>query len=321
MDTTRMMRGDSILAGLPVEQREQVEDWLMVERLPLREVQRKLKEEFGVAVCHDTVARYERRLRQLSVVEDLKESMVSAQGLPGDFSKDGELLQQASLLLMRQRAFELLSAGDCDVPTLERIGRLLVRLAELEIRAQRLKVAEFKATEQAMAKAWAKAEELRPIWNAEHLEKDAKLREALLKVTGKLDSVNQRLYEKDQAEKEARRCAFCQQVRPKDWEERMVHEAKMKLFQAMMGGGAMKKEECRVKNEGKENPKAQKAMIENQTLETKSTPQTSVSGANPKQEKLRGDPQVFRRHRKLREEEQAVARGAAERAQVREPIH
>ncbi len=231
------------MAGLPVEQREQVEDWLMADRLPLREVQRKLKEEFGVMVCHDTVARYERRLRQLSVVEDLKETMVSAQGLPGDFSKDSELLQAAALLLMRQQAYELLCRCDGDVRVLEQVGRLLVRAGEMEASVLRARTAEFKAQEHAMAKAWAEAEELRPIWNNEAADKDEKLREALLKVMGKLDPASQTWYERDQASKEARRCPHCEQVRPKDWMERKIHEAKMRAIYAVMGGRPMQKEE------------------------------------------------------------------------------
>ncbi len=118
----RKMRADSVLAALPSEQRERLERWLMEEQLGLRVVQERLKAEFGVTVSHDTVARYGKWLREEQTMRDFQESVASAKELPGDWAQDAETLQQASLLLMRQRAFELLSAGDCEVQTLERIG-------------------------------------------------------------------------------------------------------------------------------------------------------------------------------------------------------
>lgn len=135
----RKPRSDSVLDGLPPERREQLVRWLVDENLKYPEAVARVWEKFGVKTSVNALQRFYAtkcfalRADQAREFADL---VVDQAG------KDPEKFDQATMALIRQKAFERVYARDGSPADLALVAGILGDSAKLELKRQELALRE-----------------------------------------------------------------------------------------------------------------------------------------------------------------------------------
>ena len=149
---SRKPRSDSKLASLNPQQKAQLRTWLVDENLPYDKVQELLREDFNVRVSIGALSRFyatdcfalrssEAREFAEKCVEELKSS--------------GEKFDQATLALVRQKAFERAYARNGNLEELAILAKILGDSAKLDLKRRDQQLAErrIKLLEEKAARA------------------------------------------------------------------------------------------------------------------------------------------------------------------------
>lgn len=180
----RKPRSDSVLDGLPPERREQLVRWLVDENLKYPEAVQRVWEKFGVKTSVNALQRfYARKCFALRAdqAREFADLVVEQAG------QDPEKFDQATMALIRQKAFERVYARDGSPADLALVAGILGDSAKLELKRQelalsfeRLKLQQLDAAKAALAHV----KELREIASDSTTSDAEKLERARLRLFG-----------------------------------------------------------------------------------------------------------------------------------------
>jgi hypothetical protein len=135
----RKPRSDSVLDSLPPERREQLVRWLVEENLKYPEAVTRVWEKFGVKTSVSALQKfYARRCFALRAdqAKDFADLVVAeAKSNPAQFD-------EATLALVKQKAFERVYARDGNLNELAILAGILGDSAKLELKRQELQLAD-----------------------------------------------------------------------------------------------------------------------------------------------------------------------------------
>lgn len=139
----RKPRSDSVLDSLPPERREQLVRWLVDENLKYPEAVTRVWEKFGVKTSVSALQQfYARRCFTLRAdqAKDFAELVVT------EAQKDPAKFDEATLALVKQRAFERVYARDGNLNELAVLAGILGDSAKLELKRRELELSERRVT-------------------------------------------------------------------------------------------------------------------------------------------------------------------------------
>ena len=139
----RKPRSDSVLDGLPPERREQLVRWLVDENLKYPEAVARVWEKFGVKTSVSALQKfYARRCFSLRAdqARDFAELVVE------QAKQDPAKFDEATLALVKQRAFERVYARDGNLNELAVLAGILGDSAKLELKRRELELGERRVT-------------------------------------------------------------------------------------------------------------------------------------------------------------------------------
>src|SRR5437868_2912301 len=104
-------RGDSVLDGLPRNQRDALESWLLEENVSYLVAQERLRLDFGVKSTQSALHSFYQRCQQRRMKERIFQSQTFANEIKGEFRKTGEDYSEPLLRMIGQMAFEQATNG------------------------------------------------------------------------------------------------------------------------------------------------------------------------------------------------------------------
>lgn len=135
----RKPRSDSVLDSLPPAQREQLIGWLLDENPNIDELVERVKAKFGVRTSRTALSSfYSRRcykLRSNQATEFADLVVSEAKANPAKFD-------EATLALVKQKAFERVYARDGNISELSLLAGILGDAAKLDLKRQELALAD-----------------------------------------------------------------------------------------------------------------------------------------------------------------------------------
>ncbi len=168
-------RSDSIIDGLPQNQKDAVEVWLFEENLSFKEVSERLWQDFSVRCGSSSVERYHNRRAPERALDKIAESAGKANAVVAKFRENPSETYEAVLKLVGQIAFEAALKKDSDPEVLFNFTKLLIAARDREIKREQLELDrerfEFKASEACLRHLPS----LREIVGNKTLNQDAKI--------------------------------------------------------------------------------------------------------------------------------------------------
>lgn len=153
----RKPRSDSALDSLPAHQREQLRTWLVDENLSYEKAVERIEQDFGVRTSRSAVQQFY-ALRCFSLRSS--EAREFAEHTVRELKNSGESFDEATIALVRQKAFERAYAKDGNLDELAVLAKILGDSRKLSLKAQevaltdrRIKLLEAKAAQADKAKA------------------------------------------------------------------------------------------------------------------------------------------------------------------------
>lgn len=129
----RKPRSDSVLDGLPPERREQLVRWLVDENLKYPEAVARVWEKFGVKTSVNALQRFYARRCFAMRADQAREF---AELVVEQAAQDPEKFDEATVVLIRQRAFERMYARDGSLTDLAVVAKILDDRAKLEMQRE-----------------------------------------------------------------------------------------------------------------------------------------------------------------------------------------
>ena len=135
----RKPRSDSVLDGLPPERREQLVRWLVDENLKYPEAVTRVWEKFGVKTSVNALQRFYARKCFALRADQAREF---ADLVVDQAKADPARFDQATLALVKQKAFERVYSRDGNISELATLAGILGDSAKLELKRQELAIAD-----------------------------------------------------------------------------------------------------------------------------------------------------------------------------------
>src|SRR3954462_1196931 len=98
-------RSDSVLDGLPRNQREALEEWLFEENVSYADAKKRLWQDFNVSTSRSGLERFYARVNQRRLLERIAENAGKAREIEGEFAKHAAPVPEAVVKLVTQLAF------------------------------------------------------------------------------------------------------------------------------------------------------------------------------------------------------------------------
>ncbi len=141
----RKPRSDSKLkAGLDAGQQDQLRDW-MLGGTNYRKAKRLVEEEFGVSTSLAALSDFYESVCVPFLLEQRQRSAQLASALTRGAQKDGANFSEATLDLLRQSAFELMSDRNRDPKDVARILTLFLKSQDQDLSKRKVELLEQKA--------------------------------------------------------------------------------------------------------------------------------------------------------------------------------
>jgi hypothetical protein len=122
----RKTRSDSVLDGLPENQRAAIERWLVDENLSLKDARERVFQDFGVRCSPTAFSQFAARCRQSRMLRQIAESSSAAKAVTDQFRNDPDTSFEALLGLVGQAAFEMKMSGkQLDLGTLKDLAEIM----------------------------------------------------------------------------------------------------------------------------------------------------------------------------------------------------
>lgn len=122
----RKTRSDSIVDGLPENQRSAIERWLCEENLSLDLVKQRIWDDFNVRVSRSALSEFYGRCSRARMLRKISESSAAAKSVTDQFRSNPDTSFEALLGLVGQAAFELKMSGkQLDLGTLKDLAEIM----------------------------------------------------------------------------------------------------------------------------------------------------------------------------------------------------
>jgi hypothetical protein len=143
-------RSDSVLDGLPRNQREALEEWLFEENLSYQDAKKRLWQDFNVSTSRSGLERFYARVNQRRLLQRIAENAGKAREIEGEFAKHAAPVPEAVVKLVTQLAFEEMTAGrKLDKDFIVKLTKLAVdsglKAKKLELDERKIELLEAKA--------------------------------------------------------------------------------------------------------------------------------------------------------------------------------
>jgi len=124
--TKRKARSDSKLHGLPPEQSEQLQDWLLA-GMSYRVVLKLLAKEYGVKTSLSSLSTYYHDVVPFAVIEKRRRAVAMANSIAVDAKAAPGQIEDATIELLAQKAFELAIAPNVDPKAVKQLFSLVLK--------------------------------------------------------------------------------------------------------------------------------------------------------------------------------------------------
>jgi hypothetical protein len=141
-------RSDSVLDGLPKNQKDALDRWMREENLSYKDAVSRLWKDFNVTTSRSALQRWweqrENDRSRTEALERISQAAHNAKVLQKRFDENPSPLSAVSMNLVCQKAFEELMKGKIDVDAVESLLRLALSAQDQELKARKVEQDERK---------------------------------------------------------------------------------------------------------------------------------------------------------------------------------
>jgi hypothetical protein len=180
-------RSDSVLDGLPRNQREALEEWLFEENLSYQDAKKRLWQDFNVSTSRSGLERFYARVNQRRLLQRIMDSSQTAAAVKEKFDESKAPIESALKKMLAQLAFEMSVSGKAvDPETFVAISGLVLKAQEQELKKQAIELQRDRFEFDAAEACLKKLPELKSIAANGSLDQHAKLRAIREKLFGEV---------------------------------------------------------------------------------------------------------------------------------------
>jgi hypothetical protein len=147
------LRCDALWNTFTPEQKQKLEEWLVEKNLGIRQVHKRVQDEFGITCVVSTIGRISQYLNNRGAADEVEDAQLAAEELASNPAKLDKV-RRSSMTMIGVRLFQKTTSPKASVKELATLGRIVLDSQERQIQQDRVDLArerfQFKAAQAAM---------------------------------------------------------------------------------------------------------------------------------------------------------------------------